>query len=416
MSIEFVASPKPTIGVEMELQLINPETRDLTQQSVRLLHLCRKQGIERVKAEITQSMVEIDTEISNDVKECRGYLKKRIAQLCSVADEIGVRLAVSGTHPFQRWTDRKIFPSQRYRYLLEKFQWLARRLNVYGLHVHVGVASGADAIAISNATIRYLPHLLALSASSPYWEGSDTGMHSCRAGVMESFPISGLPYYFPNWQEFEKYCDTLLQTGAIVSLKDLYWFIRPSPSYGTLEFRICDGIPTLSETMALVALIQALVVWIQEGFVSGGRSETISMRRYWIAPENLWVAARDGLEGMIIVNEEGKRRKISDDVLNLMEHLAPVAKRLNSYEELAYLEQIIRNGSSAKRQRAVFRDAQSLEAVVDALVKEFETDSPVLPGILQDFQDGVGERRGGLGRQRKEGEWLLESTNAQLQS
>ncbi len=391
MPIEFVGSPRPTIGVEMELQLIDPESRDLASKSITLLELCRRQAVQRVKAEITQSMIEIDTEISQDIKECRRHLENRIAQLRVAAKEAGIRLSSSGTHPFQRWTDRKIFSSERYLYLQDKFQWLARRLTVYGLHVHIGVENGEKAIAISNAAIRYLPHLLALSASSPYWESVDTGMHSCRAGIMESFPISGLPYYLPNWEEFEKYCDILLQTGAIVSLKDLYWFIRPSPSYGTLEFRICDAMPTLSETMALVALIQALVVWIDEGLSNGSRSKTISMRRYWIAPENQWVAARDGLEGMIIVNDEGKRRKISDDILNLMEHLAPVAKRLNSYEELLYVKEIIRHGTSAWRQRAVFREEQSLQTVVDELVKEFETDKPILTnGNLDDTHSWVG--------------------------
>jgi carboxylate-amine ligase len=397
MSIEFAGSPKPMIGVEIELQLIDPASRDLTAQSIRLLESCQSRGIERVKAASTQSMVEIDTEISQDVKECRGYLEKRFAQLQAAARDMGVELAVSGTHPFQHWTDREIFPSERYRYLLEKFQWFTRRLNVYGLRVHVGVRTGSNAIAISNAALRYLPHLLALSASSPYWEGTDTGMHSCRAGIMESFPISGMLYYFPNWQEFEKYCDTSLQTGATASLKDIYSFIRPSHSYGTLEFRICDSIPTLSETMALVTLIQALVVWIDEGLAGGGRSEGVSMQRYWIAPENLWVAARDGLDGMIIVNEEGKRQKISDDILNLMEHLAPVSKKLNSYEELRSVERIIRNGPSARRQRAVFERKQSLDAVVDSLVKEFETDFPATPeprGTLEEvpaarrFTDG----------------------------
>lgn len=171
-----------------------------------------------------------------------------------------------------------------------------------------------------------------------------------------------------------------MQTGAIISLKDLYWFIRPSPGYGTLEFRICDGIPTLSETIALVALIQALVVWIHDGLADGSRAATISMRRYWIAPENLWIAARDGLDGMIIVSEEGKRRKISDDILNLMEHLMPVAKRLNSYEELRRVEQIIQNGPSARRQRAAFRKTQSMLSIVDSIVKEFETDNPEMKG------------------------------------
>jgi carboxylate-amine ligase len=373
MPVDFVGSAAPTIGVEIEMQLIDPETRDLTPKSIALLERCRMRGIDRVKAEITQSMVEIDTEIANDVKECRLYLEKRVEQVRKIARELGLHLAVSGTHPFQHWSQRKIYPSERYQYLLDKFQWLARRLTVYGLHVHVGVENGEKAIAISNAAIRYLPHLLALSASSPYWEGRDTGMQSCRAGVMQSYPISGLPYYFPNWTEFEKYCDTLLQTGAIISLKDLYWFIRPSPGYGTLEFRICDGIPTVSETLALVALIQALVVWIDEGFTDGSRSKTISMRRYWMAPENLWIAARDGLEGSIIVSEDGKRRKISEDILNLLEHLKPVAKRLNGYDDLLRVQEIIQRGCSAKRQRAVFQERTSLIAVVDSLIEEFET-------------------------------------------
>lgn len=374
MAIEFAGSPGPTLGIEIELQLIDPDTRDLMSQSIGLLERCRKQGVEGVKAEITQSMVEVEAGICRDVKECRWLLEKRIAQLRSAALDMGVELCAAGTHPFQRWTDRRIFPSERYRYLLEKFQWLARRLTVYGLHVHVGVESGEKAIAISNSAIRYLPHLLALSASSPYWEGADTGLQSCRVGIMESFPISGLPYYFLNWQEFERYCDTLLQVRAIASLKDLYWFIRPNPAYGTLEFRICDAMPSLSETLAVIALIQALVVWIDEGFRSGARSKVIPMRRYWIAPENQWIAARDGLEGVIIINEDGARRKISEDISDLIERVTPVARRLNSYEELLYLKHMIRRGTSAARQRAVFREKKNLGAVVDSVVKEFKAD------------------------------------------
>jgi len=377
MAIEFAGSPRPTIGVEIELQVIDPETRDLSPHSLKLLSLCQERGIDRVKAELTQAMVEIDSEISNDVKECRGYLEGRIHQVRSVADALGIQFCVSGTHPFQRWTERKIYPSERYFYLIEKFRWLARRLTVYGVHVHVGVDSGEKAIAISNAVLKYLPHLLALSASSPYWEGVDTGLQSCRAGVMESFPISGLPYYFLNWQEFEKYCSIMQRAGAIASLKDLYWFVKPNPTFGTLEFRICDGVPTLTETMALAALIQSLVVWIDEGLSRGTRPKKIKMQRYWIAPENQWVAARDGLKGMIIVNEEGDRRSISDDVLKLIDQLAPISQKLNCHEELLHLEKIIRCGTSSERQRAAFAEKQSLQGVVDSLVEEFATDVPI---------------------------------------
>lgn len=377
MAITFAHSPRPTIGVEIEFQLIDPVTLDVTPRSIELLELCEARGIERVKAEIAQSMIEIDTEISDDIKECRGHLERRIAQLRGAAKQLGVELCTSGTHPYQRWTNDKIYPSNRYEYLVRKFQWLARRLTVYSVHVHIGIESGEQAVAISNQVIPYLPHLLALSASSPYWEGVDTGMHSCRAGVMASFPISGVPYYFPNWAGFENYCETLLNVGAIASLKDLYWFIRPSPSYGTLEFRICDGISTLSETMAVVALIQALVVWIDEGLKDGTRKREVSMRNYWIAPENIWIAARDGLEGAIILDDHGNRRQIADDVLQLIETLRPVAQRLNSEEELLYLKEIIRRGTSATRQRVVYCQTGSLPAVVNALIRELETDQAI---------------------------------------
>lgn len=361
----------------MELQLIDPITLDLTPRSIELLDVCELRGFERIKAEISQSMVEVDTEISTDVKECRAHLERQIRQLRSAASSLGIYLCTSGTHPYQRWTNDKIYPSNRYEYLLRKFQWLARRLTIYSVHVHIGISSGEQAIAISNQLIPYLPHLLALSASSPYWEGVDTGMHSCRAGVLSSFPISGVPYYFPDWKGFENYCDTLLHVGAIASLKDLYWFIRPNPGYGTLEFRICDSIATLSETMAVVALIQALVVEIDEGLKSGARKREVSMRNYWIAPENIWIAARDGLEGMIILDEHGQRRSIADDVHMLIERLLPVARRLNSEEELLYLREIIRRGTSATRQRVVYCQTSSFPAVVTALIKELETDQAV---------------------------------------
>lgn len=377
MAIAFASSPRPTIGVEVELQLIDPQTLDLTARSIELLKLCAQRKIQRIKAELTQSMIEIDTEVSTDVKECRRSLELRLLALRALCEDLGVKLCVAGTHPFQHWTERKIYPSPRYEYLLQKFQWLARRITVYGLHVHIGVKSGEHAVAISNHILKYLPHLLALSTSSPFWEGADTGMESCRLSVLESFPLSGLPYYFPDWLGFEDYCETLLGLGAIASLKDLYWFIRPSPGYGTLEFRICDGIPTVTETMAVVALIQALVVFIDQGLHDGSRPRKVSMRRYWIAPENCWIAARDGLDGMIIREETGQRVKIADELLLLVDRLRPVAQKLNSDEELLHIKQMIRNGSSAKRQRARFAATQSLPAVVKGLINELENDQPM---------------------------------------
>lgn len=364
MSLEFVGSPKPTIGVEIELQIIDPKTLDLTPQAELLLNKCR---VDRVTAEIHQSMIEINSEVSDDVKQCREFLNARMQSLNTLANELGLQIAISGTHPFQRWEERLITNDERYQDLLQKYRWLVRRMNVYGLHVHVGVKSGEQALKISNALVRYLPHLLALSANSPFWQGIDTGMQSSRVNIMESFPLSGIPPQFHSWEEFEHYCETLKRTGAIGSIKDLYWFIRPNLKFGTIEFRICDALSTLDETMALVALIQSLVV-----FVSNDAQEWVwSKEEQWIAPENQWHAARDGLDG-VITDSAGNRQKISESVQELIEKLSPTARSLNCLEELQSINQMITHGNGAQRQRKLFEETGSLLDVVKASVLELE--------------------------------------------
>lgn len=372
MPLEFFGSSSPTIGVEIELQILDPESLDLTPKAELLLERCQSLGLERVKAEIHQSMLEVDSEISDDVKQCREYLSTRIQQLNLTANELGLQLAVSGTHPFQRWCDRLISNHDRYQNLHQKYQWLVRRMNVYGLHVHVGVEGGEQALKISNALVRYLPHLLALSANSPFWQGIDTGMQSSRINIMESFPLAGIPHQFNSWAEFEHYYETLGRAGVIHSIKDLYWFIRPNLEYGTIEFRICDALSTLNETMALVALIQSLVVFISQNLETDPHEWVWSKEQQWIAPENQWNAARDGLEGIITTESRGQGQKISESILQLVERLSPTAKNLNCIEELHYINHIITNGNGAQRQRNIFRETQSLRDVVNASIREFE--------------------------------------------
>lgn len=364
MPLEFQGSLKPTLGIEIELQIINPETYDLYPESEKLLETCQKQGLERVKMEIHQSMLEIDTEISENIQECRHYLKSRINELYKIADSLSIALAVGGTHPFQKWKHCIFSNDERYHNLYQKYQWLARRMNVYGLHVHVGMPSGDHALAVSRSMVAYLPHLLALSANSPFWQGIDTGMHSSRINIMESFPFGGLPYLCSNWKELEHYHDTLNRVGAIASLKDLYWYIRPNPHYGTIEFRICDTMPTLEETLAIVALIQCLVVQVSEKSPPNSLSCEWSMEHQWIAPENQWIAARDGLDGMIIVDLHGKRQKISEGILELVEQLQPIANNLNCLAELNQIKNIVNRGNGASLQRAIFNKTNSLKDVV----------------------------------------------------
>ncbi len=214
MTLIFKGSNQPTIGVEIELQILDPATLDLTPQSEKLLECCKERGIYRVKTEIHQCMIEVDSEISTDVKECRAFLKKRLQETCCAADSLGLKLAVTGTHPFQKWTDSLISNRVRYKNLHDKFQWLARRMNIYGMHVHVGVSSGERALAISNVLAPYLPHLLALSASSPFWQGIYTGMNSSRISILDAFPYSGFPLRFTTWNEFEHYYNTLHRIEA----------------------------------------------------------------------------------------------------------------------------------------------------------------------------------------------------------
>ncbi len=372
MQLDFIGSAKPTIGVEIELQILDPDTLDLTPKSELLLEKCQSIGLDRVKAEIHQSMLEVDSEISADVTQCREFLRSRIQGLSKAADELGLDVAVSGTHPFQRWSDRLISSTNRYQNLLQKYQWLVRRMNVYGLHVHIGMESGNQALAVSNAAIRYLPHLLALSANSPFWQELDTGMQSSRINIMESFPFAGIPPYFKTWSEIEHYCSTLGRAGAIRTIKDLYWYIRPNLEYGTIEFRICDATPKLDETMALVALIQCLVVFLSQNTQTDDSEWRWSKEQHWIAPENQWIAARDGLEGIITVDAWGQKQKLSEAIFQLIEQLSPTAKSLNCHAELQYIRHIIANGNGAKRQRHVFHETGSLREVVRDSINEFK--------------------------------------------
>jgi carboxylate-amine ligase len=368
MLLDFKGSNSPTIGVEIELQLLDPETLDLCPRSVELLDRCNQLGLDRVKSEVHQSMVEIDTEISTDVSQCASFLAERLDGVVTLASELGLKIGLSGTHPFQNWPDRLISDGERYQALYQKFQWLTRRMNVYGMHVHVGVASGDRAVAISQAAIRYLPHLLALSANSPFWHGVDTGMQSSRVSVMESFPYSGVPPYLSNWDNFEHYAQTLYKAGAISSLKDLYWYIRPNCGFGTIEFRMCDVMSSLDETMAVVALIHSLVVWIQERLDAGDAGLAWSQEEHWIALENQWRAARDGLDASIILDTKGHQQNISASILELVQTLSPVAKRLNCAAELEYITKMIVSGNGAQKQRKVFQDTGSLKEVVTRYV------------------------------------------------
>jgi len=377
MVLPFPGSEQPTVGVEIELQIIDPKTRQLAPMSEKILERCRQRGIDRVKAEIHTSMFEIETPICEVVSDCYRELDFRIKAVSAVAKELGLEIMMAGTHPFGHWSNSQMYPHERFAYVSDKFRWLAKRVTVYGMHVHVAVPDGEQALAIANSSLPYLPLLLALSANSPYWQGLDTGLDTCRLGIMNAFPYSGIPKYFLNWEKFSEYLETLIDANAISSLKDIYWHVRPNLEFGTVEFRICDVPPTLSEICALVAFIHNLVLWLMKDVKQHPEHRAEIQERYWFAPENQWMAQRDGLEGMIILDKGEARRSIKQEVLRVYGKLQKTSAAMQNEEAFSAIKMMLEKGNGAKRQRAVYEQTGRMESVVDALVYELAHDQPL---------------------------------------
>ena len=366
MKITFNGSPDPTLGVELELQLLDPETKNLVSGAPRILE--RTEGDGHVKPELIESTIEINTGVCPDVAAVRRDLNGRVGRLLALCDELGYEVASAGTHPFAEWSEQRVTARERYTMLVDRCQWPARRLMIFGLHVHVGVASGEKALAVFNALTTYLPHLLALSASSPFFSGLDTGLTSCRVKLFESLPTAGLPYRLLNWGEFQRLMTTLVNARAIESIREVWWDVRPHPDFGTVEVRICDGLPTLDDVVAMTAMIQALVVWLGEQYDEGSY---LPVQRYWIVRENKWRAARWSIDADVIVDEDGRLERLSDAVEALLESLGPVADRLGSRRELDRVGAILRDGPSYRRQLRLYEETGRFTAVVESLVREF---------------------------------------------
>jgi carboxylate-amine ligase len=377
MRIDFRASERSSLGVEVELEIIDQKTRELRSGASAVLPLmgANHPGGEHPKAkhELLESTVEIITGICTTVDEARKDLEATLAELRTVVEPRGMDLICSGTHPFSDWAAQDISPNPRYAQLVEDMQWLARRLQIFGIHVHVGVRSPEKAVAIVNALTGYIPHFLALSASSPYWKGRDTGLASCRSKVFEGLPTAGLPYQLTGWAQFEQFMETLISAKTIHTIREVWWDIRPHPNFGTVELRICDGLPTMSEITMVAAMSQCLVdrmnTLIDRGY-------TLPVPRGWIVRENKWRAARYGLDANIILDDQGRLQPVREAIVELIEELSPTARRLGCLEELHYALQIMERGPSYIRQREVVAAGGDLTDVVDTMVEELRTDQP----------------------------------------
>ncbi len=375
MEIEFRGSPGPSLGVEIETIIVDRSTRALANRATEIIPMLAgsdASGIHpKVKHELFECTLEAITGICATVAEARADLAATLLEIDAVLRPRDLALCCAGAHPFTHWRDLVLSPDTRYHALVEQLQWTARRLAIYGIHYHVGVPSGAHAVAITNSLAFHVPYFLALSASSPYWHGLDTGMASCRTKVFESLPTAGLPPRLADWADFERFMETLVTAGAITTIREVWWDVRPHPDFGTVELRICDGMPTLTEVAAGAALAQCLVLSLTERIDAG---EPIPAARDWTLRQNKWLAARYGSSAEIIVDEAGNRRPIRDATDELVASLAPFAARLGCAAELASIPGLIAAGPSYARQHAEFARTGSLEAVVDLLVAELEAD------------------------------------------
>jgi len=356
-----------SIGIEEEFQVIDPHTRELRSHMEQLVEGGKVFLKERVKAEMHQAVVEVGTNICYTIQEAREevtYLRKMIIDL---AHQQGLKIAAAGTHPFSLWRNQPITDHPRYHEIVNEMQDTARGNLIFGLHVHVGIENRDVGIQIMNAARYFLPHIFALSTNSPFWEGSNTGFKSYRTKVFDKFPRTGIPDYFASSSELDRYIDLLIKTNCIDNGKKIWWDIRLHPFFNTLEWRICDVPMRIDETIALAAIMQAIIVKLDK-LRSGNMSFNIYSRS--LINENKWRAARYGIEGKMI--DFGKQTEVDTVSLigELIEFVDDVLDELGSRKDVNYIYEMLKMGTGADRQLKVFNETQDLTKVVDYIIEE----------------------------------------------
>jgi glutamate---cysteine ligase / carboxylate-amine ligase len=376
-TIEFVPSRRSTLGIEVELFLVDSRTLELSNSATAVLDalgpMQLASGAPKVKHELYEHTIEMVTDVCTTVAEARAELDATYEKLRKVAQSLGLRIISCGTHPISDWHRSELTRDARYRSQLDQVQWIARRAQICSAHFHVGVDDADKAISIVNTLMFYHPFLLALTASSPYYERDDTGLASCRTSILEAMPTAGFPDLLSGWAEFVRMYDSLLAGGAIAGVREIWWDVRPHPEFGTVELRMCDGPSTLGEVAAVAALVQCLVRRIDDAIESG---DPMTTPPRWILRLNKWRAARYGLDAAIVIDEHGSRQILRDAIPALLEDLQPVATSLGCRDELAGVARILDHGASYERQRWMIDSGGTLFDVVNCLVNELETDTP----------------------------------------
>ncbi len=363
-----------TLGIEEEFQIVDPKSRELRSHVSEFLEEGKMILGEQIKPEMIQSMIEVGTGVCKNIQEARADITRLRSIISGLAGKTGLAIVAASTHPFSHWQDQKIYDDERYSLLVQELQTVARSLLIFGLHVHVGVADLERRIHIMNAARYFLPHVLALTTSSPFWMGHSTGLKSYRSEVFKQFPRTDIPDHFDSYSSFQRYVDLLVKTGCINDGKKIWWDLRPHPIFPTLEFRICD-IPTrVDDTVAIAALFQAIVAKLTKLI-----EKNLGFRLYrrMLIQENKWRAVRWGIDGKMI--DFGKQKEVPtrDLILELLDFVDDVVDELDSRKEIEHIHTILQRRTSAEEQLRVFAETKDLKAVVDRLIELTMENVPV---------------------------------------
>src|SRR5213082_1247805 len=355
-----------TLGIEEEFQIVDPLTRELKSHVTEFLDEGKMILGEQIKPEMIQSQIEVGTGICKNIQEARADISNLRGVISSLAEKKGLKIVAASPHPISRWQDQTVFEDERYELLVEELQNVARSLLIFGLHVHVGIADRERQIHIMNAARYFLPHVLALSTSSPFWLGVNTGLKSYRSEVFKKFPRTDIPDHFDSYASFQRYVELLLKTNSISNPKKIWWDVRMHPNFPTLEFRVCD-IPTrVDDTVAIDALFQAIVARL-DSLIE--RNLGFRLYRRMLIQENKWRAVRYGLDGNMI--DFGKQKEVPtrDLIRELLDFVDDVLDPLGSRKEVEHIHTILERGTSADEQLQVFQETGDLKSVVDRLME-----------------------------------------------
>ncbi len=356
-----------TIGIEEEYQIIDPETGKLTSFITEFLDKGAVLFREQVKPEFLQSQIEIGSHVCRNIKEARQEVTRLRSIVSNIAQKSNRRIVAAGTHPFSRWQDQVITDRERYKGLADDMKIVAQRLLIFGMHIHIGIPDPDLRIDVMNQMTYFVPHIFALSTSSPFWMGRNTGLKSYRTVVFEDLPRTGLPEYFASYQEYDSYVETLSTTGCIENATKIWWDMRPHPKFPTLEFRMCDCVTKVDEVIAIAALVQALVAKLIH---LRKNNQSWRIYRRGLIAENKWRATKNGVEGKLI--DFGKKEEVPLRLLmeELLEIVDDTVDRLGTRQEVEYIRTILKEGTSADRQLQKYHETGDLKAVVDMLAEE----------------------------------------------